>query len=165
MNVIKTKDNLFLQDKKIVEKLKFLAKKSPLKRSRICLHKSLKDNTNEMIIALMKDSYIPPHIHPNSKSESYHLIEGKMKVFIFNKNGKIVKVIKMGDYKSGNIFYYRMNKGYYHMPVSVTHFCIYHETYSGPFNKKKDVHFPKWAPDQKKFIGVKSLISKVKKGF
>ena len=91
MNVIKTKDNLVLQDKKIVEKLKFLAKKSPLKRSRICLHKSLKDNTNEMIIALMKDSYIPPHIHPNSKSEYYHLIEGKMKVFIFNKNGKIVK--------------------------------------------------------------------------
>ena len=66
----------------------------------------------------------------------------------------------MGEYKSGNTFYYRMNKGFYHMPVSVTNFCIYHETYSGPFNKKKDVHFPKWAPEQKKFIGIKSLISK-----
>ena len=157
MNVIKTKDNLVLQDKKIVEKLKFLAKKSPLKRSRICLHKSLKDNTNEMIIALMKDSYIPPHIHPNSKSESYHLIEGKMKVFIFNKNGKIVKVIKMGDYKSGNIFYYRMNKGYYHMPVSVTHFCIYHETYSGPFNKKKRCTFSKMGTRPKKIYWSKII--------
>lgn len=165
MNVIKTTDNLVCHDKKIVDKLKVLAAKSPIKRSRICLHKSLKDNTNEMIIALMRDSYMPPHIHPDSKSESYHVIEGKMKVFIFNKNGKLSKVIKMGDYKSGDIFYYRMNKGFYHMPVSLTNFCIYHETYSGPFNKVKDVHFPKWAPNQKKFIGVKSLISKIKKGF
>ena len=165
MNIIKTTDNLVFHDKKIIEKLKVLARKSPIKRSRICLHKSLKDNTNEMIIALMKDSYIPPHIHPNSKSESYHVIEGKMKVFIFNKNGQISKVIKMGEYKSGNTFYYRMNKGFYHMPVSVTNFCIYHETYSGPFNKKKDVHFPKWAQEQKKFIGTKSLISKIKNGF
>jgi glucose-6-phosphate isomerase len=165
MNVIETKKDLVIHDSKIVKKLKTLAKKSPLKRSRICLHKSIKNNTNEMIIALMKDSYIPPHIHPDKKSESYHIIEGKMNVFIFNKKGKLSKIIKMGDYKSGNIFYYRMNKGYYHMPVSLTNFCIYHETYSGPFNKKKDVHFPKWAPEQKNFIGVKSLISKIKEGF
>ncbi|MDB2708841.1 WbuC family cupin fold metalloprotein [Candidatus Pelagibacter bacterium] len=165
MNVIKTKNNLVCHDKKIVRKLKALARKSPIKRSRVCLHKTLKDNTNEMIIALMKDSYIRPHIHPNAKSESYHIIEGKMKVFIFNKNGKLLKIVEMGDYKSGNIFYYRMNKGFYHMPVSITNFCIYHETYSGPFNKKKDVHFPMWAPEQNFFIGVKSLISKVKNGF
>ena len=48
MNVIETKKDLVTHDSKIVKKLKTLAKKSPLKRSRICLHKSIKNNTNEL---------------------------------------------------------------------------------------------------------------------
>jgi hypothetical protein len=30
------------------------------------------------------------------------------------------------------------------MPVATSKFCIYHETFSGPFEKKYDVKFPKW---------------------
>ena len=47
--------------------------------------------TNEMIIALKKGSYIRPHIHPDKKSESYHLIKGKMTVFVFDKKGTLIK--------------------------------------------------------------------------
>lgn len=47
MNVIETKKVLVINDSKIVKKLKILAKKSPLKLSRIFLHKSIKNNTNE----------------------------------------------------------------------------------------------------------------------
>ena len=57
----------------------------------ITFHNDNKNKTNEMIIALMKRSYIPPHIHPDGKSESYHVIEGKMNVYIFSKKGIIPK--------------------------------------------------------------------------
>ena len=124
-----------------------LADNSDLLRSRICIHTSNKSKTHEMIIALKKGSYIRPHIHPNFKSESYHLIKGSMIVFVFNKWGILKKKIKMGEVKTNLNFYYRMSKGYYHMPVATSNYCIYHETYSGPFLKKKDVIFPKWSPD------------------
>ena len=61
----------------------------------------------------------------------------------------------MGEAGTSLNFYYRMSKGYYHMPVATSKFCIYHETYSGPFNKKRDVIFPKWSPDsndRKKYL-------------
>ena len=162
MEAIKNKKKkLIFYNKDIVKKLKYFAKKNQRKRSRICFHNNNKNKTNEMIIALMKGSYIPPHIHPDGKSESYHVIEGKMNVYIFSKKGTLVNVIKMGEYKSGLNFYYRMNKGFYHMPVSVSKFCIYHETYSGPFTKKKDVKFPKWAPKESETENIKKFMFRI----
>ena len=67
-----------------------------------------------------------------------------MKVYVFNKNGEVQKVINMGTYESGKEFLYRMSKGYYHMPISTSNWCVYHEVYSGPFKKEKDVKYPKW---------------------
>jgi cupin fold WbuC family metalloprotein len=62
------------------------------------MHLNLKDKTNEMIIALNKKSFIAPHIHPNNKSESYFVIEGSMKVYVFSKKGLIKK-----NYQYGNL--------------------------------------------------------------
>ncbi len=148
-DIIRNKENLVYLNNKIFKKLTKLAENADLLRSRICIHTNNNARTNEMIIALKKGSYIRPHIHPDKKSESYHLIKGKMIVFVFDKKGTLIKKIKMGEAATGLNFYYRMSEGYYHMPVATSKFCIYHETYSGPFIKKKDVIFPKWSPDYK----------------
>ena len=115
-----------------------------------------------MIIALSKKSFISPHIHPNKKSESYFIIEGSMNVYVFNKLGKVKKIIKMGTFNSGKNFYYRMSKGYYHMPIAVSKWCVYHEVYSGPFNKSRDVKYPKWAPNENNQIEKKNFLKKIK---
>ena len=159
--IIQNKKDLIFYKKNIVNKIKILAEKTPNKRARLCIHQSIKNKTNEMIIALKKGSYIRPHIHPNSKSESYHVIEGKMNVFIFSKSGKKVKVINMGDYKSDLNFYYRMNKGYFHLPIAVSKWCVYHEIYSGPFIKNKDVRYAKWAPKEGNKIIVTEFLKKI----
>ena len=64
-----------------------------------------------------------------------------MNVCIFDKKGKIHQVIKMGNVKSGLKFYYRMNKPIFHMPMAISKYCVYHEVYSGPFDKEKDVKY------------------------
>jgi len=161
-NVIKNKKTLTYFNLDIIKKLKKLARNSKNLRSRICIHKNNHSKINEMIIALKKGSYIRPHIHPNSKSESYHVIEGNMIVNVFNKKGKIIKRIKMGPVKSKENFYYRMSKGYYHMPVATSNWCIYHEIYSGPFIKEKDVIFPTWSPKDKHKDGYKHFLKKNK---
>ena len=154
-NIIRNKESLVYLNKNIINKLIKLANNSDLSRSRMCIHKKNSDKTNEMIIALKRGSYIRPHIHPNLKSESYHVIKGYMTVFVFNKRGDLKKKIKMGEANTKFNFYYRMSKGFYHMPIATSNFCIYHETYSGTFIKKKDVIFPRWSPDfndKKKYL-------------
>ena len=159
--IIQNKKKLITYDKKIVKKIKSLAKKNYKKRARLCMHLDLKDKTNEMIIALNKKSFIAPHIHPNNKSESYFVLEGSMRVYVFNKNGKVIKKINMGTYESGKTFFYRMSKGYYHMPISTSRWCVYHEVYSGPFKKEVDVRYPKWSPDENNSSEVKKFLKKI----
>ena len=67
-----------------------------------------------------------------------------MKVYVFNKKG-LVKKINMGTYESGKPFFLECLK-FYHMPISTSNWCIYHEVYSGPFKKKIDVKYPIWGP-------------------
>ena len=115
-----------------------------------------------MIIALSKESFIAPHIHPNKKSESYYVIAGKMKVYVFDGFGKVKKIIKMGNYGSGENFYYRMSRGFYHMPIAITKWCVYHEVYTGPFVKRIDVQYPSWSPKEDNKEEVKRFLKKIK---
>ncbi len=139
-----------------------MAKESEKRRSRICCHINTKDKTNEMIILLMQNSYVRPHIHPENKSESYTVLKGKMNVIVFKKNGKIKQVVEMGDIFSGRNFFYRMSSSYWHMPISVDKYCIYQETYSGPFVKKIDVKYAQWAPHEYDTANIKLFIKKLK---
>ena len=160
--IIQNKIDLVFFDKNIIKKIKHMASKNEKKRARICIHKSLRSKTNEMIIALNKKSFIAPHIHPDGKSESYFVIEGKMNVYVFNKSGQVKRVIKMGTYNSKDMFYYRMSKGFYHMPIAISKWCIYHEVYSGPFIKKKDVTYPKWSPGEDNDNKIYKFLKKIK---
>ena len=104
-DIIRNKEKLVYFNNKIFKKLIKLAENSDLSRSRICIHTNNNAKTNEMIIALKKGSYIRPHIHPNLKSESYHLIKGRMTVFVFDKKGILKKKIKMGEANTSLNFY------------------------------------------------------------
>tara|TARA_B100000029_G_C17526910_1_gene941984 strand:+ start:388 stop:900 length:513 start_codon:yes stop_codon:yes gene_type:complete len=161
-NTIFNTKNVVYYSNQLVSKLKKIADKSKRKRSRICIHKSRKAKTHEMIIALKEGSYIQPHIHLNKKSESYHIIEGKMLVYIFSRKGKLINKIKMGNFNSKLNFYYRMNKSYFHMPIAISKYCIYHETFSGPFNKKNDVMYAKFAPKEENKLLVIKFLKKIK---
>lgn len=144
-NILQNKKQICFFDKKIVNKLKILATRSKNKRSRILLHTHKSSQVQEMIIVLFKGTDIPIHKHPRNKSESYFIIEGSMELCMYNKNGKIKKTINLGDYNSGKPFYYRMSRGeFWHKPVSQSKYCVYHETFSGPFKKKTDVKLSRW---------------------
>ena len=140
-NVIFNEDDIFVLDNDMLNQLYRLARASSLKRSRIVVHKDINDKTHEMIILLMKNSKFKPHRHPKNKSESYHLMSGVMKVNIFDDKGKVIRTIKLVD--SGNK-YFRNSNGAWHQPIPLTEYVLYHETYTGPFNKEKDVEECKW---------------------
>lgn len=145
-----------------LSEIKQAAQKAPLRRARICLHHDNTDKVHEMIIAFCNDSYVRPHKHID-KSESFHVIEGKLLVVFFDEKGKVTRRIKMGPYGSGLTFVYRLSSSLWHMVIPLSEFVIIHESTAGPFIKE-EVLFPEWAPEDSNIEGIKTLLSRITKG-
>ncbi len=128
----------FLDDGKINE-LKDIALKHPLKRSRVCLHKSEQSLVHEMVIVAHSSSYLEPHRHPKNKPESYHVLEGELKVNIFDDDGNLIKEEKLFANKHPRM--YRIHGQVWHQPVSLSEWVVYHEVATGPFVKEIDVEY------------------------
>lgn len=130
----------FLDDGKINE-LKDIALKHPLKRSRVCLHKSEQSLVHEMVIVAHSSSYLEPHRHPKNKPESYHVLEGELKVNIFDDDGDLIKEEKLFANKHPRM--YRIHGQVWHQPVPQSEWVVYHEVATGPFVKDEDVIYMK----------------------
>jgi cupin fold WbuC family metalloprotein len=123
-------DAIVRMDNQAVEFIKAKALASPRGRARICAHKNASDKLHEMIIALRADSYVRPHRH-HDKIESFHLVEGRADIVIFNTDGSILDVIKLGK---DNFFYYRLDTPHYHTLVIHSPLLVIHEITNGPFD-------------------------------
>jgi len=145
--IVNTKDILEIGSETMAELLR-LAEESPMKRSRILMHGNPKEFVQDMVLVVLGNSYVRPHRHPKTKAESYHIIQGELDVYIFDDLGKVLKKIEMGDQDSNKIFICRFTSGVWHMPVPKTSQVVYHEIYTGPFNKESDVEYSKWSPDE-----------------
>jgi cupin fold WbuC family metalloprotein len=116
----------------------------PRKRARICLHRSSDTPIHEMVIALGRETYVQPHRH-HGKSESFHVIEGRCDVVLFDEAGEISEVISLGEPRSGLPFLYRIATPIYHTLVIRTPFFVIHETTNGPFIAE-ETEYAAWAP-------------------
>ena len=164
-NVIQNKKPIFLFKGNDINKLRRLAQNSINGRSRVCVHLSKNSKVQEMMIFALKNSYMPPHRHPPGNSETYHVISGKLDLYIFNIKGKVIKKISLESFKRNSIkkFYYRTSSGnFWHMPVVKSRECIFHEIYSGPFKKSFDVKFPHWARREHDKRKIKNFFHQIK---
>lgn len=117
--------------------------KVPRKRVRICLHPNEASSLHEMLIAMRRGVEVPPHKHID-KSESFHIIEGELKVLFFDVSGEIVDSIEMGLPSTGNPFMFRNSSPLYHTVIPLTEIVIFHEITNGPFNPD-DIQIAPWA--------------------
>ena len=129
---------------------------SSLRRSRICMHTASDQKVHEMVIVLKKDSLIRPHRHWN-KSESYHMIDGRMAVVFFHDDGRVAEVVRLGDLSSSRPFLYRSTSTSIHTVIPETETVVFHEVTSGPFNSE-ETEIPDWVPH-----GVNDLVSLIAK--
>lgn len=157
-------EDIFAVTHDLVFDLKQKALTSPRKRFRFCMHKSTTDKTHEMVIVFHRDTFMPPHRHPKGKSESYHIIEGHMRVYFFNDTGAVIRTIDLQPAGKKGAFLYRLSANIWHMPVPLSEWLIYHETYTGPFTKMDDVEFPPWAPQENDAVGVKKFLANLNAG-
>jgi cupin fold WbuC family metalloprotein len=128
--------------------LKDKAGQNERKRIRLCAHGSIDDAVHEMIIVHARGTYVRPHKHLG-KSESFHIIEGKADVVLFDDIGNIIDVIKMGNYETGMIYFYRISNPVFHTLLIHSEVLVFHETTSGPFDRS-DTVFASWSPEEGK---------------
>jgi cupin fold WbuC family metalloprotein len=114
------------------------------RRARLCAHLTLTDPIHEMVISLARGTYIRPHRHVG-KTESFHMIEGELEVILFDDNGVVREVIRMGPYRSGKTFFYRLTEPCFHTVMVSSTVAILHETTNGPFNPA-ETEYPAWGP-------------------
>jgi len=142
-NTLFNSDDVYVLDEQRLIELKRIALVHPLKRSRICLHRSRDSGIQEMVIVAHRDSLIEAHKHPVDKPESYHILEGRMLVRIFDNNGAILREITLCDNASPKM--YRIEGGVWHQPILLTEWVVYHEVFAGPFIKEIDVIYSSWS--------------------
>jgi cupin fold WbuC family metalloprotein len=134
-----------LLDKTFIAQLKKDALKAELGRSRICLHPNHDDPIQEMIIVHSGRSLDRPHRHQN-KSISIMVLEGVLRVPVFNDSGRVIKCFELSTMDSGSPFVTRFSLGEWYACVPMTDPVVIFESLSGPFSKGTDF-YPEWAPD------------------
>jgi cupin fold WbuC family metalloprotein len=129
-----------------IGELKARAGRNPRARVRICAHASVEDALHEMVIVHMHGAYITPHKHVG-KAESTHVIEGCANAVLFEDDGTVREVVRLGEPGSGRSFYFRIDEPVFHTLLIESDFLVFHEVTSGPFVREDTVVAP-WAPDQ-----------------
>lgn len=158
--VIYSKESITKIGSDYIDKLKEMAVVNTRKRMRLCCHNEIDDKLHEMLIIHAKGAYIPPHKHI-SKTESFHIIEGELKVVIFDDQGIVDDVINMGVFNSGKIFYYRIKEDIFHTVIPMSDYVVFHETTNGPFVRSEMIFAP-WAPGEKDFNDQGAYLEKIK---
>lgn len=168
MRLRRVNDEVYVADEPIVRfgsdevaLVKEQALRSPRRRARICAHTSNDDALHEMLIAISRESYIHPHRHVG-KAESFHIVEGRVDVAIFDDAGALTDVVSLGDPASGRQFYYRLSTSPFHTLVIRTDLLVVHEVTSGPFDRSRTVLAP-FAPPEDRGDEVREYIARTVK--
>lgn len=154
MKLIATSDNVFrcadspaALDDSAFAALVEAARRSPLRRARVCMHPASDAPIHEMLIVLLKGSYIRPHKHLG-KSESFHLIQGTAGVLFYDDQGRIERQLTLSRDIAHAPFYYRLDRDAYHSQVVLSEHVVFHECTGGPF-RREDTAFAPWSPEDR----------------
>lgn len=154
--VLYTEDDLVGLDSKGIEYLKEQALGTTRERMRICAHQDMADTLHEMMIVHHKGAFVRPHKHLG-KIESCHIIEGEVDLVVYDDDGAVTDVVRMGDYASGKTFYHRMSEPRFHTLLIHSDVLVFHEITNGPFDRSATA-FPAWAPEETDLEGVRQFM-------
>jgi len=161
-NVIVADSDIYVVEPETLQTLREMAAASPLKRSRICLHRTSDDRIQEMVIMFARDSYVRVHRHRN-KSESFHVLEGMLQVVFFDDQGQETRRVRLGPPGSGRSCLYRLACDAWHTVLVESDWVVIHETTNGPFIPG-EAEFAGWAPDGQDVAVANAFLERLRLG-
>ncbi len=142
--VFRHNDDVIVVDGEWTACVKESARNEPKRRARLNLHHSEEDQVQEMLIAFCKDSINVPHRH-NGKTESIHVMEGRVLVIFFDDSGRVTRRLHLGPPGGRWPSLYRLAAPTWHTVIPLDDMVVIHETASGPFSHDSELP-PAWVP-------------------
>lgn len=105
---------------------------------RVCLHPGAAAALHEMVVVHRRGGSFRQHKHL-TRDESYHMIEGVMRVELYDDDGRVRQVFLIGDAASGRPFLLRVSRQTWHATIPETEFAVFHETRTGPLDRADSV--------------------------
>lgn len=158
-NVFFETTDLFEVDGAQVARLKEIARHSPLRRARICLHRDHEDRVQQMLIVFHHEMYIPPHRQPR-RFKSYQVLEGTLCVAFFDAKGGLSRRIVLEPAGGAATFLVRFSADEWHMVVPLSEFVVFLETAAGPFVREL-TEYATWAPNWNDHAAMDRFIAEV----
>lgn len=128
-----------------LDELVHLAAENPRGRVRLCTHEGLDSLLQEMFIVHEKSCYVRPHKHLD-KEECVTVLRGEVDVVLFDEEGDVVEVLRLGGMDSDLPHFCRMVLGSYHMFLIRSEVLVFCEATTGPFDRDKMIFAP-WSPE------------------
>ena len=158
--VYHSKEDFFSLSKEDINRLISLAKNTTRGRVRYCSHSSGQESLHEMFIVHPKGAYVRPHKHLD-KIESMLVIDGEVDYVMFDNDGNVDNVVKMGNYESKKSFYQTIRKDKFHTLVIKSEWLVFLEITNGPFDKENTV-YAEWSPKESDTLSVEVFLNKIK---
>jgi cupin fold WbuC family metalloprotein len=128
----------------VIDILKKSARTNSRRRARFCAHPSPDADQHDMLIVSHRDTYVTPHRH-HDKSETFVVLEGEVDIMLFDKEGSLEEIVKMGPLSSGRPFFYRMPPRQFHSLAIESELLVFIESTKGPFRAGEPENAA-WAP-------------------
>ena len=131
--------------------LSILASQNFRQRQHFNVHKSHKDACQRLFNAIEPGSYIRPHRHlSDPKDEMLIGIRGLMAVIIFDDNGTLTDVLRIGSDKYGDDVAVgaEVCPFTWHTVIALAPGSVLFEVKPGPFDASRPKDLASWAPDE-----------------
>lgn len=133
-------------DSVMIAELKRRALGSPTRRFRLCLHHTTAEAVQQMIVVHCQDNYSRPHAH--KVPLSYLVLEGALRVLLFDDTGTITERIDLQPFGGTQPFALRLEPGQWYMPVCMSLQVVFFETKTGPFEREATNLWAPWSPEE-----------------
>ncbi|MDD2451129.1 MAG: WbuC family cupin fold metalloprotein [Sulfurovum sp.] len=131
-------------DQNLFEDLRSKAEASPRKRAHFNLHHSYSEPVQKVLICMLRETYIPPHYHEHTyQTELFIVLQGSVKLILFDENGEIQKEVAMGEGSATSMV--EIEPKVIHTIVCESDDAFVLEVKEGPFVEDQSKVFPEWS--------------------
>lgn len=120
-------------DDALIASLKNRLKETGSGLIRVCLHAGPEATLHNMVIVQRRDITFKAHKHL-AKEESYHMLEGKLRIDFFDAKGQATGSTVIGAPGTGLPMLCRVRNGVWHSTIPETEYAVIHESRPGPFS-------------------------------
>lgn len=121
-------------DGQIISLLKEQVNGTPGAAVRVCFHDGPQSPVHDMIIVFRGGGPAQPAHKHLTREETYHVIEGKLRLQFFDERGSKTTSCTLGALGSGLPLICRVPSNVFHATEPDSEFAVFHESRPGPFD-------------------------------